>query len=335
MPRLRWPPISGLLGQVLSGLIGLALGLWAVWAGAQQPAPGDCPPQAQPVSAELAQAGLRDARDRGFLWRITRDGHASYLYGTVHVARPQWMLPGPQIATALKASDTIALELDMLDADIQRRLADGMVADPAERLPDAIAARLRAQLKAACLPQEAMAKLVPAVQLAALTTLAARWDGLDPAYAIDSFLAGYGRTLGKTVLSLESPELQLALLKGDPQTAQQTLERGLEQLEQGKTRPMLVRISQVWAEGREDELSRYEQWCDCVDTEADRAALKRLLDERNPPLAERIDALHAAGKRVFAAVGALHMVGPLGLPVLMAQRGYTVHRVHWANSDNP
>lgn len=306
---------------------GLLLGL-ATAVAAQPPAPQACPPEAKPLSAAQEQAGRRDARDRGFLWRIGRDDRFSYLYGTIHVARPQWLFPGPQLVRALAASDTLALELDVLDPDIQRRLAAGMLADPAERLPDALLARLRAQLRAACLPPT-MAQLAPAVQLAALTTLAARRDGLDPAYAIDVFLAGTARAMGKPVVSLESPELQLALLKGDPATVQQMLEQGLEQLERGQARPMLVRVAKVWADGRVDELGRYAQWCDCAQTEFDRAVLKRLLDDRNPQLAERIDALHASGQRVFAAVGALHMVGPAGLPALLAQRGYTVQRIHF------
>jgi uncharacterized protein YbaP (TraB family) len=318
--------VSG-LGFLRGGLASLALCLLPLVAGAQPAAPDACPPQAQSLSAEQAKAGLRDARDRGFLWRIARGGRVSYLYGTVHVAKPRWMFPGPRLVRALEASDTVALELDMLDDDIQRRLAAGMQADPAEHLPAALAERLRAQVRVACLPQDAMARLAPALQLVTLETLAARWDGLDPAYAIDSFLAGYARTIGKSVLSLESPELQLELLKGDPRMAKQELEHGLQQLERGQVRPMLVRISQVWEQGREEELARYEQWCECADTDADRAALKRLLDERNPALAERIDALHAAGHAVLAAVGALHMVGPLGLPALMARRGYVVQRI--------
>jgi uncharacterized protein YbaP (TraB family) len=311
-------------------LIGLMQGLWLVRAGAQSPVPGACPPVAQPVPVEQVLAGLHDASDRGFLWRIARDAHVSYLYGTLHIARSNWLLPGPEVVRALGASDTLALELDMLDPDIQRRLAAGMLADPDEHLSATLTARLRAQLQSACLPLEVMARLAPTVQLAALTTLAARWDGLDPAFAIDSFLAGYARALGKAVLSLETPELQIALLKGDAQSAQVMLEHGLGQLEQGQVRPMLVRISQVWDQGRFDELTRYEEWCGCADTEDDRASLKRLLDERNPPLADRIDALHAAGQRVFAAIGALHMVGPLGLPALLAQRGYTVQRIEFA-----
>jgi len=35
------------------------------------------------------------------------------------------------------------------------------------------------------------------------------------------------------------------------------------------------------------------------------------------------------GKQVFAAVGSLHMIGPMGLPALMAQRGYRVERVEF------
>jgi hypothetical protein len=55
--------------------------------------------------------------------------------------------------------------------------------------------------------------------------------------------------------------------------------------------------------------------------------MKRLTDERNAPMAERIDALHTEGKRVLAAVGALHMTGKQGLPKLLAARGYAVQRL--------
>ena len=91
--------------------------------------------------------------------------------------------------------------------------------------------------------------------------------------------------------------------------------------------PMLERIARVWAEGRYDELDRYKEWCECLDTEAERAMHRRLLDERNPALAERIDDMHRAGKAVFAGVGSLHMIGPAGLPALLGQRGFQVERV--------
>ena len=101
----------------------------------------------------------------------------------------------------------------------------------------------------------------------------------------------------------------------------------LTEMETGRARPALRRMAQVWADGDLATLTQYASWCDCVKTAADRAALARLLDDRNPGLADGIAALHARGQRVFAAVGSLHMTGPLGLPALLAQRGFEVEVV--------
>ena len=73
-----------------------------------------------------------------------------------------------------------------------------------------------------------------------------------------------------------------------------------------------------------DELDSYAPWCDCLKTALEREFMKRALDNRNGPLAERIAALHASGQTVFAAVGSLHMTGVQGLPSLLRQRGYQV-----------
>ena len=84
------------------------------------------------------------------------------------------------------------------------------------------------------------------------------------------------------------------------------------------------RIASVWAAGDHQQLAKYEDWCECRKTPEEQVAMKRLLDDRNPALADGIDALHSSGRRVFAAVGSLHMVGPLGLPALLGERGFKV-----------
>ena len=161
-----------------------------------------------------------------------------------------------------------------------------------------------------------------------LLVMAARRDGLDPAFGIDAMMAGLGRGLDKPVVSLETPELQLQVLLGRSREESAALVlQVLDGLESGQALPLLLRIAQVWADSRYGELERYEQWCGCVGTPQDRALYRRLLDDRNPALAERIDAMHMAGRRVFAAVGSLHMVGGSALTSLLAQRGYAVERV--------
>jgi uncharacterized protein len=291
-------------------------------------APASCPPQAQQPTAGQLQAGMRDARDHGFLWRISKNGHDSYLYGTVHVAKLEWAFPGPAVQQALEASDTVALELDMLDPDVQRRMGDAIKAQAGESLPEPLQRRLDRLASAECVPAAVLAPLVPELQVATLMTLIARRDGLDPSWGIDIVLAGWGRRAKMPVVSLETPELQLKTLQLE--SRKEMLEfvgSALDELESGRARPALRRIAQVWADSDLEALDHYESWCDCVKTEADRAAMVRMVDDRNPALAASIEALHAEGKSVFAAVGSLHMTGALGLPALMAARGFQVERV--------
>jgi uncharacterized protein YbaP (TraB family) len=80
----------------------------------------------------------------------------------------------------------------------------------------------------------------------------------------------------------------------------------------------------AWTDGDLAELEDYGRWCDCLRNDAERAAMKRLLDDRNPVLAAAIDSLHRRGQRVFAGVGSLHMIGPNGVPTLLARRGFQV-----------
>jgi uncharacterized protein YbaP (TraB family) len=296
-------------------------------AGAAQD-PSACPPEAKAPSRAQIETGMKNARDRGFLWRATKDGRTSYLYGTIHVGRADWLFPGPEVMGAVKASETIALELDVLDPALVQRLQEGTARKPGQAVPDGLDRRLRAQLKAACLPEDLLKETAPVMVATTLTVMAARRDGLDPAYAVDAVYAGLGRGLGKPVRSLETPELQLGLLLGGTAAeSEAAIDSALDELESGTAAPALSRIAQVWAAGRLGELEAYEKWCECLETEDDRILWRRLLDDRNPGLAKGIDEIHASGKAVFAAVGSLHMIGRLGLPALLAERGYKVERV--------
>ena len=287
-----------------------------------------CPPVTVQPSPEMVQDGMRNARDHGFLWRIVKGGHTSYLYGTIHVAKFEWMFPGPDVMQALRATDTMALELDMLDPDIQGRMIHGMQAMHSLAIPASLQQRMRRQAEALCIPYDNIARLTPEFQITTLTIMVGRWEGLDAAYAIDGVLAGIGHKAKKNMVSLETPEAQIQMLQmQSPQETAAFVDDGLDDLESGRARTTFRRIARVWAESDYEELAHYDEWCDCLNSEVERKEMKRLLDERNPNLAERIDALHASGKRVFAAVGSLHMFGPMGLPVLLAQRGYRVERV--------
>lgn len=288
----------------------------------------DCPPPPAPPSADEMRAAQRDARDRGFLWRLQKDGTVSWLYGTVHLAKLGWMFPGPKVREALDASGAVALELDLLDDDIQRRLAAGVAARPGDALPAALQQRLARRAQAECAAAEVLSGMKPEFQIAALSMLAARRLGLEPGFGVDMFLSALARRERKPLTSLETVDEQLgALAARDRAEAIELVGSTLDELDSGHAQRMLGQIAQVWASGDHARLASYAQWCACQRTPAEAAAMRRLLESRNPALATRIDALHRGGQRVFAAVGSLHMIGPRGLPALMAQRGYRVERI--------
>jgi uncharacterized protein len=283
-------------------------------------APAACPP---PINTALAAVPL----DRGYLWRITRAGRQSFLFGTVHVGKPTWREWGPQTELALRASDTLALELDPSDPSLQTAILETPTPPPlgAER-----AARLQRAIQAACISALAMVGLHPVLQVSTLSVLESRWHGLAGDFASETLLVERARRLRQRVVALETAQLQKdALIPTDPAQVLALVDDGLLQVENQTTRRVLGRLVAAWETGDLAALESYPQWCECADSPADRAHLQRLNDARNPALARRIERLHQQGRRVFAAVGALHMTGPKALPHLLAARGFKVERVQF------
>ena len=295
--------------------------LHAAVLGAQ--AQAACPPNITPPSAAQRQA---PARDRGLLWKLQRDGRTSWLYGTLHLGRAAWAVPGPAVKAALAASDVLALEVDVSDAATAAQMQEAMPASPA--LPPVLVARLQTQARRACLPEGALAETHPVLAATTLALLEARWEGLHAQFGQETLLAAAARQLGRPVVALETAALQLSLLIPNDAAAAITMtEQTLQKLERDEVRPATRRLARAWEQGKLGDLAAYESWCRCIHNADDSALLRRLNDERNPALAEGIDLLHRQGQRVFAAVGALHMTGPQALPLLLQGLGYRLTRV--------
>lgn len=296
----------------------------------QPPAASSCvpPPSAETVQQAVARAAAAP-RDRGLLWRLDKDGRTSWLYGTMHVGRLDWLVPGPRVAAALRASDTVALELDLDDAREQQLLAQP--ADPAiaaRVLDEGRRQRIRAQAARSCLPDAALATLRPFMQAMALTLGAARRQGLHFEAATEFVLMGAAKASGRRLVGLESAALQLAMLApADDAEERELVDQTLDDLETDAFGGMLDKMADTWATGDLQALADFGQWCRCLDTPAEQALFRRINDARNPGMADRLAALHAGGARVFAGVGMLHMTGPKALPELMRARGFAVRRV--------
>jgi uncharacterized protein len=299
---------------------------------AQGAAPSCPPPLAQPTQEKM-QALFKSAKDRGFLWKIEKDGKSGHLFGSMHVGKEAWSIPGPKTMAAFVGSDIVALELDILDPAIQADMANPAKfgIKPLELSPT-LKSRLDTLAARVCAPVKELSAMHPMMQVITITLFDARFMDLEIAYGSEIFLSGFARGANKPVESLESVALQLrTLLGGEPQPMLAGIDRSLVLMEQGKSRPITERMVNAWASGNLNELETYQKWCECATTDDDRKALQTLNDERNPKLAAGIDKLMSSGKTVFAAVGALHMTGPKALPKLLQEMGYKVERVVFDN----
>lgn len=288
--------------------------------------PTSCPPQPTPPNRELVQKAQQQAADRGFLWRISRDGRDSFLYGTIHAGRPEWFALGPRTEASLFRTGTLAMEIDVTDPAVLAALR-GATQGPPRALPAELMQSLRSAWAAECLPAADLEQGAAELHVTQLAVAQAQRLGLFPLYGAESVLLMRSLRTQRPVVGLESVQTQLsALLARNDEEAATMVRDTLAELQRPLAARSLERLARAWEKGDLNDLEHYADWCDCVNTPTEREAYARLVDGRNPGMAEAIERLHASAS-VFAAVGALHMVGPLGLPALLASKGFKVSRV--------
>ena len=288
----------------------------------------ECPPPAPTLDSLDATQLRSDVRDRGYLWQLTRDGRTSWLYGTVHVSKPEWLLPGPRVQAAFGQAQVLALELDPSDPELMRVLAQP--ADPArdQRVLAGLGPRIAKLAQRECVPAAGLQRLQPMLQVSTLSLTETRRDGFHPELAVDGMLWGLARRSGKQVVPLETPASQLAALTPETEADERVLvTQSLEEMDSGNGRAVLLRLLQAWAANDRQALDSYLKWCDCLQTPEERRYLQRINDDRNAAMADKLAALHAGGQTFFAAVGSLHMTGPQALQQLLRARGFTVQAI--------
>lgn len=313
---------TGSMHSPCGSILGLLLVLWQPVLGAESV----CPPVVTTPTAAQIQETRRQVQDRGIMWRFAKDNRYGYLYGTIHVGKLDWAIPGSTVSQALQDATSIALELDPTDATVQQALNAPQGTSERPELPEALWNRLRLQATKACIPWEQLQALPPLLIAMRLIALDARWDSLDPSYANEFVLAGFAKNAGKELVMLETVAEQRNIFSR-PSPAEQLalIEDALSDLETGKSRETINAIADAWARGDLDQVARYGERCG---TGTPHPSVSNVC-ERNLTIAERIEVLHQRGQRVFVAVGILHMVHENALPKLLRERGFTVERVEF------
>lgn len=281
---------------------------------------------ALPAAAQSGTASVRG--DGPALWVIRDADSTLYLFGTIHVLRPETPWRTPRIEAAYAAASEIWLEVANPDDPstllpvIQRH---GI--SPDRPLSGLLNAEERAELAAAARAIGSSAAQMEPMRpwLAALTLSVAPAvrAGYDPASGVEMVLGALAREDGKRVRGFETLDQQVGVLAGLDEGDQLDLlrttlgefDRAVEVLDQ---------LSSAWASGDVDALRRLA--VDDFQAEAP-AAYEAVLARRNANWADQIETLLAGSGVAFIAVGAAHLVGDDSVQIILARRGVATQRV--------
>lgn len=261
------------------------------------------------------------------LWEVEGRGNTVWLFGSVHVLPQGGFAIEGQLAEAFAEAETVCLEVDTsgLPASEITALTLGRAIDPEGRTlfellgPDA--ERARAMASAAGVELTPLARFEPWFVGLTVALVALQQHGYDVEHGVEEIIQRAADRDGKQRCGLETLDEQLGFLDGlEPALQRQFLLETLAEAEDIDSE--MDAMLGAWQRGDTDTLARQleEDFSDYPGLE------DRLLHDRNARWAQQVSAMLDGGADVLLVVGALHLVGPRGLPALLAERGYRVRR---------
>ncbi|HZF43573.1 MAG TPA: TraB/GumN family protein [Sphingomonadaceae bacterium] len=283
-----------------------------------------------PSAPRIAAGAVKpDGRINGdpALWMLKDADTTIYLFGTVHVLRPDidWF-DGP-VKTAFDASGELMLEMVEPEGAVAQTTVQRIAEDPdgpalTAKMGPALRAKYIAAMERAKLPVAGFEKLEPWFVASLLALLPLEQLGYSGNNGAEAVLTRTAKSSGKPIRGLETFEQQLGFFDGLPEPVQlRFLESTID--EQVNLAKSFATLIAQWSRGDADGLGAEitRQLRDIPEIG------KVLLTDRNARWAAQLDDRMDQPGAVFVAVGAGHLAGADSVQRMLAKRGFTVTRL--------
>lgn len=293
-------------------------------------------PAAPALAAPSAQAVLNSPVEKAApafiqanpaLWVVADADTTIYLFGTIHLLRPEILWFDGAVRRAFNAAQEVVLEVTDDGADDMRTLlaTRGMNPDApplSRQLPPAQGEKLLAAMAENGAPAILFDHVKPWLAAMTLPVLAVEKLGYSAASGADRAIKAEAVAAGKTLVGLETAAEQLGFFADMPDALQLALlSQTVDELPALPT--MIEEIIAAWSAGDPDRLAALMN--DAVDSND--GLRKLLLTDRNARWADWIAARLERPGTVFIAVGAGHLAGDGSLQQMLARRGLETARV--------
>lgn len=286
------------------------------------------------ASKSAAAAQKQTIPQRGTLYRVTYRGNTSYLFGTVHVGKTAFYPLEPEVTRAFSAAKKLVIEVDVRNTEAMRQAVMRHGLYPAgqtinQHLSADASAQLRQALRRYGTPFESIARMKPWMVANLLLVQEMARQGFPSEQGIELHFLSLAEKQKKTVQELETADYQLSLFDSMNDAEQEEyLVENLTELANGAAMQKALDLITAWQSADAKALDAALLEMQKGENASDRFLQKVLLDQRNPAMAQQVEALLKTDKTSFVAVGALHLLGAKGVPGLLQQRGYTVQKLY-------
>ena len=266
--------------------------------------------------------------DRGLFWKVEKDGRSSYLLGTVHAWKREWLPLNPAIEKAFAGAKTLAVELDPAQMDMasaaQRMMLQGTETLQA-RLGKSTYEQTIAEAAKLGVPEAAIGKMKPWGAMLVLAATKLQQLGYTPDAGLDNYLIQKANASNKRIVELESGEQQLAVMDGLSDRVQMALLTDLL-ANMERTPQMIAEAVTAWKRGDGGSTFALNQK-GIQDPEAKREFDEKFLHQRDLAMTRKIEELLRQPGPHFIAVGSLHLVGPKSIVEQLKAKGYRVEQI--------
>lgn len=266
-----------------------------------------------------------------FAWKVTKDGKTAYLLGSIHMATDAMYPLAPEVEAAFAESKALAVEADIEKVDqvqlqmsvMQKGLYQG--GDTlSKKLPKETLDALNVHLKKDGQSAAALDMMKPWLVGLTISMLEFKKLGFKEELGIDKHFLDLARDK-KKILELESAQFQIDLLSGFTDDQQEKfLKYSLAEV--GRMKEQVAEMVATWTKGDADAFHK-------VSTKGNEKfpgiedVMKKLIDDRNVKMAEKVEGYLKTGDTTFVVAGALHMSGEKGIVNLLKAKGYTVEQI--------
>lgn len=274
----------------------------------------------------ICSASFGQQKYPSLLWKVTKDGkgNASYLYGTMHSFDKRVFRFTDTAEKYIKQCDVFAaeIELDFSRLDMFTKLLPYIMFGGDTTIKTLLDSSRYATLDKYCadsigFPLAFLGKIKPFYLMAMLSQGEMTQDS---GTFLDNHLSNKAREFGKEVTGLETVEEQLQAVDGIPLKEQLTmLEETIDSLYVPQTVSDADEMTAIYERADLDALYIYFQ-----KEETSGEFNESLITTRNKRMAERFAEYMKREKKLFAAVGSLHLPGEKGVIELLRAEGFSV-----------